>query len=118
MNRHAAILILLPCLMGACATTDALHLYEYDLVSMIHNSENGYTLLVYHNVLGEARHVLRQEGICEIVIVYTPSGSIKLKERGRRERKIDAYVAGRLTAQINALLHEGQPGPQRSTSNI
>ncbi len=108
MNRVSTLLILLPCLLCACATTDSLKLYQYDLVSMIHNSENGYTLLVYHDGLGEARHVLRREGICEVVITYTSNGAIKLKERGRQERRIDSYEAGQWTGQINALLRKSE----------
>ncbi len=118
MNRLSTLLILLPCLLCACATTDSLKLYEYDLVSMIHNSENGYTLLVYHDGLGEARHVLRREGICEVVITYTSSGAIKLQERGRQERRIGSYEADQWTGQINALLIVKESESSSSTDSI
>ena len=116
MNRLSTLLILLSCLLCACATTDSLKLYQYDLVSMMHNTENGYTLLVYHDGLGEARHVLRREGICEVVITYAANGAIKLQERGRQERRIDAYEAGQWAGQITVLLRES--GSSSSTSDI
>lgn len=107
MNRYAALLVLLP-FLSACASTQELDLYEYDLVAMVHNSDNGYTLMVYQDVLGEARHVLRRNGICEVILTYTPSGAIKLNERGRHERTLMSYEAGQLTEEINVLLNNGQ----------
>ena len=108
MIRPLTLLLLVPCLcLAACRTTEALKPFELDLVSMIHNSENGYTLLVYEDGLGDVRHVLRREGICEAIITYTPRGAIKLKERGRQERRIDSYTASQLTKQINDLLKTG-----------
>lgn len=105
MKRAAALLVLTSCLLGACTSTEALNTYERDeLIAVKHNHDNGYTLLVYRDPLGQTRHVLRREGVYELTMTYTLEGIIELKERGSNERELEATEANRLTRRINDLL--------------
>ena len=106
--KHIPTIILLSCLLSACASTDLLNTYESDeLVQVQHNQLNDYTLLIYNDPMGQTRHVLRKRGICELVITYTHTGAIQLKERGRDARTIGAVEAGRVTRHINDLMRTG-----------
>ncbi|WP_457653376.1 hypothetical protein [Rhodocaloribacter sp.] len=105
MKRHAIIMIMMSFVLSACAATDVVRTYERDdLVSVQHNDANSYTLLTYLDSLGQTRQVLRRYGVCEIVVTYTLTGEILLKERGRGERVIGAVEASRITRHINAVL--------------
>ena len=72
--------------------------------------------MVYRDAIGQTRHVLRRAGICELVITYEIDGTIRMKARGKRERKIDAPEAGRLTYRINSLLKAREEGGDILTS--
>ena len=76
---------------------------------MLHNADNDYTLLVYQDVGGEARHVLRRGGICELVVTYATDGTIWLEERGYPKQAISSYEAGQITDRLNALLDTRAP---------
>lgn len=103
--KRLAFLTLLFCLMCGCRTVDPLSTYERDeLVAVQHNQESAYTLLVYRDPMGQTRHVLRKNGVTQLVITYTLVGEIELKERGVDGRKIGAIEANRVTKHINALL--------------
>ena len=41
-----------------------------DLVVVEHNAYNNYMLMVYKDPLGQTRHVLRRNGITEMVVRY------------------------------------------------
>lgn len=114
MNRHAVLLLALPFLLGACATTDALTSYESDeLVAVKHNQHTDCTLLIYRDPLGQTRHVFRKHGVFEFGLTFTLEGDIILKERGRGEREIQAFEASRVTNRINHLLG-AQKQPEHS----
>ncbi len=105
MKRYAALLILLPVLLGACTVTETLTTYERDeLVAVKHNQDTDCTLLIYRDPLGQTRHVFRKHGIFEFGLIFTLEGGIYLKERGRGERQIEAVEASRVTNHINNLL--------------
>ncbi len=105
MYRSSALLVLLAHLLTACATSNEIATYEHDdLISVQHNDENSYTLLIYRDAVGQTRHVLRRSGVCELVITYSLKGDILVKERGEGERVITAIEASRLTRHINTLL--------------
>ncbi len=104
--RYIAMLFIvsLGCLAG-CASVDPLTTFESDdLVVIKHNEYNNYILMVYQDPLGQTRHVLRRNGITELVVTYTMEGAIELKLRGQKPRKVDALEAGRVTQRINSLL--------------
>jgi hypothetical protein len=103
------------CVAG-CGTWRPAYNESDDLLVIQHNTYNDYLLMVYRDVLGQTRHVLRRGGICEVVLTYELDGSIRLKTRGKRERKIDAYEAGRLTLRINSLLRAREEGGEVLTS--
>ena len=117
MNRFFALVLVLPGLLSACATTSPVHSYEEDdLVSMRHNANNDYTVLVYRDPLGQLRQVVRQRGVCEMVITYTVSGDILFKERGESLRRLQPSEADDLSLRIKALLRQkqaSQPAPPR-----
>jgi len=122
MKRHAILWIVMSFVLGACAETDVVRTYERDdLVSVQHNNANSYTLLTYLDALGQTRQVLRRHGVCEIVVTYSLTGEILLKERGRGERVIGAVEASRITRHINAVLgisDEPEPGPREQLTSI
>ncbi len=122
MRRYAVIPIVISFMLSACAGTDALRTYEHDdLVSVQHNEANSYTLLTYLDSLGQTRQVLRRHGVCELVVTYTFTGEILLKERGREERVIEAVEASRITRHINAALgifETPRPNPKEQITSI
>ena len=86
-----------------------------DLLAVRHNDQNDYMLLVYRDPIGQTRHVLRRNGVCEIVMTYTIDGKILLKTRGKKEGDISPVEAGRITQRINNLLKKKQGGLLTST---
>ena len=108
MRRLAPLaLLMLPGLLGACATPSPTASYERDaLVSMRHNKHNDYTVLVYRDPLGQLRQVVRRKGVCEMVVTYTASGDITLKARGEGLRRLQPAEADVLSLHIKALLHQ------------
>lgn len=120
MYRSTALLALLLSLTAACASTNEIATYEHDdLISVQHNDENSYTLLIYRDAVGQTRHVLRRSGICELVVTYTLTGDILMKERGEGERVITAVEASRLTHHINTLIGiVGSEKPREHLSSI
>lgn len=109
MNRFALLAFVLPCFLGACASTSSMPVpaYENDnLISMRHNKHNGYTLLTYRDPLGQVRQVVRKKGVCEMVITYSVSGDVTLKARGEDVRHLQPTEAIDLTRRIKALLRE------------
>ena len=108
-------IILISC--SACRSVEPIYQYEAeDLVVVQHNDFNNYLLLVYRDPLGQTKHVLRRNGVTEIVLTYTIEGDILLKTRGQREKIIDAIEAGRLTYRINGLLQASEDGGSVVTS--
>lgn len=119
MNRFSVLLV--ACLLSACASTRPAPVSEpaaatlqnapfsqyeqEDLVSVQHNRDNAYTLLIYRNALGQVRYVLRRQGVCEMVLTRTETGALLLKERGRAERPVDADEAHRLTRRLETLVN-------------
>ena len=61
-------------------------------------------LLIYQDAEGQKRHVVRRNGVCEIVLTYIHEGDIRIKTRGKKERKVDANEASRITDRINMML--------------
>lgn len=111
--------ILLVLLLGlsACTRIDATSAYETEeLVVVQHNDYNKYLLLVYRDPIGQTRHVLRRNGITEMILTYTLEGHIKLKTRGQKERKIEPMEAGTITQRINSLLNATEGGDGLVTS--
>lgn len=91
--------------LTGCASTDPLSAFESDdLMVVKHNEYNNYILMVYQDPLGQTRHVLRRNGITELVVTYTMEGGIELKLRGQKPRNVDSLEAGRITQRINSLL--------------
>ena len=116
MKRIVMLLVLMPCLLGACISVDPLTAYESDeLVAVKHNQNSDCTLLIYRNPMGQTRHVFRKHGVFEFGLVFWPDGGISLKERGRLERDIEAFEASRVTQRINSMLDmkQGQQGPEQ-----
>lgn len=83
-----------------------------------HNDYNNYLLMVYRDPLGQTKHVLRKDGITEIVLTYTIEGAILLETRGKKEKKIEAVEAGRITQRINSLLEAQSPEKKSSIASI
>ncbi len=105
MRYSAVCLFLFFFLANACGSLNSLDAYESeDLMAVQHNDYNNYILMVYRDPLGQTRHVLRRNGITEIVLTYTIEGNIELKTRGKKQRTIKAIEAGRITQRINSLL--------------
>ena len=104
MKRYAVLFILLPVLLGACTATEFLTYESDELVAVKHNQDTDCTLLIYRDPLGQTRHVFRKHGVFEFGLTFTLEGGIYLKERGRREREIEAIEASRVTNHINDLL--------------
>ncbi len=119
MKRYAALLILLPVLLGACTATEPLRAYESDeLVAVKHNQDTDCTLLIYRDPFGQTRHIFRKHGVFEFGLTFTLEGGIYLKERGRGEREIEAIEASRVTNHINNLLRvQEQQKPKEHLSN-
>jgi hypothetical protein len=116
---RTGILLLASMLLGlsACSRLDTTSAYESEeLVVVQHNAYNQYLLLVYRDPLGQTRHVLRRNGVTEMILTYKMEGIIKLKIRGKRERSIEAVEAGRLTQRINSLLKASEEGNGQVTS--
>lgn len=115
MNRR---LILFALVMGftlsACVTPEAIAPYESDaLLSIRHNTKTAYTLLVYQTPLGYQRHVLRHDGVCEVVLTYEQPGVVHLKERGQAERQLTRSEVTQLQNRINALLDAKEQEEER-----
>ena len=104
MRYPAIALLLLFCFTSACATVEPLPYEAEDLMVVQHNDYNNYMLLVYRDALGQTKHVLRRNGITEVVLTYTIEGDIELKARGKKIKKIEAIEAGHITQRINSLL--------------
>ncbi len=116
MKRLVVFLALMPCLLGACVTTEVVSFERDELVAVQHNTKNDYTLLIYRDPLGQTRHVLRRHGIFELVLTYLSSGEIALRERGCPQRKIEALEAHRLTRHINNLLQVKEKSEEQLSS--
>ena len=111
MNRSFVFVFVLSCFLGGCATSSPVrspkpaHSYENDdLISMRHNENTDYTVLVYRDSLGQLRQVVRKQGVCEMVITYTVTGDILLKERGEDPRRLQPSEADVLSHRIKTLL--------------
>ena len=105
MKRLTVLLVLLPCLLCACASVESLTSYESDeLIEVKHNNNSDCTLLVYRDPMGQLRHVFRRHGIFEFGLTFRTDGGISLKERGRTERDIEAMEASRVTRRINTMM--------------
>lgn len=103
--------------LSACSGIDATRAYETEeLVVVQHNDYNKYLLLVYRDPIGQTRHVLRRNGITEMILTYTLEGQIRLKTRGQKERKIEPMEAGTITQRINSLLNATEGGDGLVTS--
>jgi hypothetical protein len=102
--------------LSGCAGARPFSPETEELVTFKHNPYNEYLLMVYRGPDGQTRHVLRQSGVCELVVTYEAGGAIRLKERGERERAIDIREAARLTLRIDALIktRETQGNPMTS----
>ncbi|MGI9175492.1 MAG: hypothetical protein ACR2GR_09275 [Rhodothermales bacterium] len=118
MNRSYVFALVLSCFLGGCATSSPtlsqrpVHSYENDdLVSMRHNQNTDYTVLVYRDSLGQLRQVVRKQGVCEMVITYTVTGDILLKERGEGPRRLQPSEADVLSHRIKTLLRR-KPTPR------
>lgn len=118
--KPLALALCLAALLGACTGPAALNAYERDqLVSVRHNSQNEYTLIVYRDPLGQMRHVLRRHGIFELSLTHTRAGIVDLKERGQAARSLTPDEVTRLTARINDLLRDAlQPAQTTVTSEV
>ena len=116
MNRSPLLALALAGLLGACATSSPVAPYEHDdLISMRHNKHNGYAVLLYRGPLGQLRQVVRQKGVCEMVITYAASGDITLKEPGEDLRHLQPTEADALALHIKTLLRQKKTkGPARS----
>ena len=109
MRRKLLIPILLLTAFSGCASTEMLDAFEAeDLISLQHNDYNNCLLMVYQDPLGQTTHVLRRNGVTEVVIMYTIEGDITLKMRGEKERKIEVIEASHITQRINILLKAGE----------
>ena len=91
-------------LTSACASVEPLPYEAEDLMVIQHNDYNSYMLMVYRDALGQTKHVLRRNGITEVVLTYTIEGTIELKARGKKLKTIEAIEAGHITQRINSLL--------------
>ena len=83
---------------------------------MRHNQNTNYTVLVYRDALGQLRQVVRKQGVCEMVITYTVTGDILLKERGADPRRLQPREADVLAHRIKTLLRRKpttRPAPTR-----
>lgn len=108
MRYISTVLLLSACLLCGCAAPLSFSTYESeDLLSIQHNEYNNYMLMVYRDALGQTRHVLRRNGVAEIVLTYTLEGNIELKTRGKKVKLIQAIEAGHVTQRINSLLQAG-----------
>lgn len=117
MLKYLALAILASVALTACKTVETYEQYEAeDLLVVQHNEFNKYALLVYRDPLGQTKHVLRRNGVTELVLTYTIEGEIRLKARGKKERLIEATEAGRLTHRINSLLSASEDGAAVVTS--
>ena len=117
MLRPLWILLVALLACSACRSTEPFYSYEAeDLIVVQHNDYNKYLLLVYRDPLGQTKHVLRRNGVTEMVLTYTIDGRIKFKARGQKERIIGAVEAGRLTHRINSLLNAREDGAGIVTS--
>ena len=113
MKRLTYLLVLMPCLLCACASVDTLTSYESDeLIEVKHNNNTDCTLLVYRDPMGQMRHVFRRHGIFEFGLTFRMDGGITLKERGRIERDIEAIEASRVTQRINTLMSVQKEPPR------
>ena len=65
-------------LMG-CRTTASVYERD-DLVTITHNKESDYTLLIYQSPTGRIRNVLRRKGVCELLLYETNDGDFFLVE--------------------------------------
>lgn len=101
-RRGLALLLLLPCLLGACtATPEIVNPYERDeLVAVKHNPQSDCTLLIYRDPLGQTRHIFRKHGVFELGLTFQLDGRFELTERGTRPRVITAEEAGLVTQRI------------------
>ena len=117
MLRPLFLLLFVLCSISGCRSLEPVQHYEAeDLLVVQHNDFNKYALLVYRDPLGQTKHVLRRNGVTELVLTYTIEGEILLKTRGKKERLIDATEAGRLTHRINSLLNATEDGGAVVTS--
>ena len=117
MKRLVVLFALLPCLLGACTSTQVHSDFESDeLLAIQHNQTTDCTLLVYRDAMGQTRHVFRKHGIFELGLRYTLVGDILLKERGHKERRIEAIEAIRVTKHINSQLQLTQAKSERLSS--
>lgn len=117
MRRAAFYLILFCTLLAGCASTDSLAAYEADDLMLVkHNDYNNYVLMVYRDPLGQTRHVLRRNGITELVVTYRMDGGVLMKLRGQKTREVEVLEAGRIIQRINSLLTAKNKGAGVITS--
>ncbi|MDZ4699961.1 MAG: hypothetical protein SH809_09675 [Rhodothermales bacterium] len=102
-HRIAVALVALS--LAGCASARPFSPEAEELLVFRHNPYNEYLLMVYRHADGQTRHVLRQSGVCELVVTYEADGPIRLKVRGERERTIDIREAARLTLRIDTLIN-------------
>ncbi len=90
-------------LMGCKSTASV---YERDdLVTITHNKESDYTLLVYQSATGRIRKVLRRKGVCELLLFEADDGNFFLKERGHEPKKLTAMTMQSVQAHLDKLIY-------------
>ncbi len=104
MRYSVICLLVLFFMTPGCASVEPLPYEGEDLMVIQHNDYNNYILMVYRDALGQTKHVLRRNGMTEIVLTYTIEGTIELKARGKKLKEIEAIEAGHITQRINSLL--------------
>lgn len=82
-----------------------------DLISLTHNPQTDFTLLVYRDRIGRTSQVLRRKGVVEFVLSQDETGLMSLKERGKELREIDSDLYHALVIFIDQVLFMEEAPP-------
>lgn len=109
------LLLMLIGLTGCQSTTP--NLGRDDLVTIVHNQESEYTLLVYQSPTGKLRKVLRRKGVCELQLIEAEDGDVWLKERGAEPRLLKDEHIMVIEEQLNAMVYDHQEPEEQADAD-
>lgn len=69
-SAHSFVAVFVVLTLCGCAGARPFSPETEELVVFKHNPYNEYLLMVYRDAGGQTRHVLRQSGVCELVVTY------------------------------------------------
>ena len=109
-TRFHWFMLLTILLLAGCSPKH--NVYEAsDLISLTHNPQTDFTLLVYRDRIGRTSQVLRRKGVVEFVLSQDESGMMSLKERGKELREIDSDMYHALVLFIDQVLFMEEAPP-------